>query len=351
MQRHLLTIAAALALSLAGCDVVAEEETTTGATTLPEGVEAPEVDIPQPPCNEFTAKEAVKETELADAVTASGKARAVLAGGSETDFRRIRFGKNRYRVELLECADITEDEVDEMIVALAPGKGESPSDWAIFTPANAAEWQLVLPMEGSPVSSFEITGGELRFETPTSEKGGSGAREGTVSFDAEGERFVVEVPGSEGRTIEAKRNEVVGLGRLDPQSADLDAARKRFATPTSIETEGSLCRVRWSDLGLTINFANFGGGDPCGPEGRVASVELLGGPAAAAGWETEEGIGVGAELSELNQAYGDPPKRDGQLVLEEKRFPFGAGKTTTVGALVLAERVIGFQLFVGAGGE
>jgi hypothetical protein len=109
--------------------------------------------------------------------------------------------------------------------------------------------------------------------------------------------------------------------------------------------------VRWSDLGLTINFVSLGVGEPCGVDGRVGSIELLGGPAAAAGWETEEGIRVGAELAELQAAYDDPPRRDSQLVLEEKRFPFGTGKTTTVGALVVSERVVGLQLFVGAGGE
>lgn len=86
----------------------------------------------------------------------------------------------------------------------------------------------------------------------------------------------------------------------------LDAAAS-FGRPSFIGPRDELCIHEWLDLGSTINFANLGGQDPCGPDRRVGSIELGGVPAERAGWETEHGVRIGMALQDVRELLTDGP--------------------------------------------
>jgi hypothetical protein len=78
------------------------------------------------------------------------------------------------------------------------------------------------------------------------------------------------------------------------------------------------CEVEWADIGLTLNFANFGGANPCTAEGAIGSALVQGPAAELAGWRTEEGLSVGDSLEDMLEIY--PEARTSQRLNPDPTF-------------------------------
>ena len=154
---------------------------------------------------------------------------------------------------------------------------------------------------------------------------------------------------------------VTQLGPLGPDASPVDAAAA-FGTPSLVIGDGDSCPSEWRDLGLYVFFANFGGSDACGPDGRIASFILAGSPAEQAGWEAE-GISIGTPESKLDELFPDAVSSAEPLpspftgaptaqVLIEKPVPFGdSGTVPAMSAIVEDGKVAYLRFYVGAAGE
>ena len=110
--------------------------------------------------------------------------------------------------------------------------------------------------------------------------------------------------------------------------------------------------VEWDAVGLTVNFANFGGGDPCARDtGRAATIEIDG--LASDRWRTLSGLRPGMPESAIAKLYDDARKTDeGDWWLVTATSPIGAGdEYAPIVATVDDGVVSGFELSVGAGGR
>lgn len=167
----------------------------------------------------------------------------------------------------------------------------------------------------------------------------------------------------------SKRIEVSAEGDSKIAGVDLwtlspAGARRSFGAPSAVRREGELCATTWAGVGLTVNFANLGGEDPCGEHGAVGSVEV-GGPAAVrAGWRTEEGLEVGMRSKRLLALYpnaqtGAHLRPQPQLGISGRGYalkakPSVVGEGETAPSLIARVEdgvVIAIELPVGAAGE
>jgi hypothetical protein len=263
-----------------------------------------------------------------------------------------------YHVALLRCHDIAGDGGEEMIVGLGAGAAGRIFNWAVFTPDANGRWALLFDREGAQVNSIHAGDRAIVVRTPTFKAGAplccpSGFKPTRVAFQ-EGEADVdsSDVAPSQ-REIVVDEGRVVRLAGLDPLTDSPTQALAEFGSPTSIGGSwDSSCPYEWSDLGLTITFANFGGGDPCGPEGRMGSFELSGAPAAQAGWRTNEGAEVGMDAGTVRSLYPGARESGHELVLIETPSPIGSGGTIDVMTGFLAGgKAWAYRFYVGAAGE
>jgi hypothetical protein len=88
-----------------------------------------------------------------------------------------------------------------------------------------------------------------------------------------------------------------------PNPGSLQQAISRFGRPTTLESDPADCRVRWSELGITALFQDFGAsasGTPCHP---ARSFELSEAVLSGSRWSTERGLRLGAPLADLQRLY------------------------------------------------
>jgi hypothetical protein len=159
------------------------------------------------------------------------------------------------------------------------------------------------------------------------------------------------VAGAAPRTITADGSGVHRLGSLRvDRGASLGDARRAFGTPTKVKRlSGSACRAFWRRLGLTVAFANFGGGRACGRFGAAQVAEIAGRRARAA-WRTRGGLRTGDTTARLRRLY--PRARRHARVYDLVRGSFlGALPTVFVAARSRSGRVTSFRLFIGGAGE
>jgi hypothetical protein len=281
------------------------------------------------PCNDRAADDAVNADRFAQAVRDLGTV-PPLSGVLEV-----------YDAKVVGCADLTADGVDEMVVRL-PERDLSPEDlaeapipWAIYR-AEDETWTPSLIRTHVPGAGLTIRDGLVREVSRGFAEGDSlccptGERGGEVRWD--GEDFTYRPDrGPRGRTIALAEGEAAAIGGFDVRTGSLPAATALFGPPSSYTPQGEACPATWADLGLAIVFANFGGLDPCGPEGRVSTARVEAPEAAQAGWRTQEGATVDMPVDELRE-----------LGIERE--------TPTLSALVDGGRVIGFEIAVNAAGE
>jgi hypothetical protein len=309
-------------------------------------------------CTQRAAERATLGSGFAAAIRASG---AVLASLENTEASEIPFFTGDpidFQVAIVECGDLTGDGIDEMVIGLSAGASGRIFQWAIFTPDADGSWDLAFHREGVRVDSVEIFGEVVRVRTPTFGRNDplccpSGFKEMRIAF--RGGRFEVTspAPSRRARLIQLHNGRVVRLGPLDPLEASPVQALAELGTPTGISLyPDTVCNVTWGDLGLTIVFANFGGSDPCGPNGRIASFDLRGSPAAQAEWHTDRGAQVGTSATELNDLYPGARHSGHELILVETPSPFGSAGTISIAtAYVFDGHAQAFRFSVGAAGE
>lgn len=276
-----------------------------------------------------------------------------------------------YDAKLVGCTDLTGDGVDEMVVRLlergvGPVDGgvatgpmhDSPTPWAIYV-AEGDEWVPAATRTHVTTIEVSIDGDQVRERTPALVEGDalccpSGEREGVVRWT--GSEFAYRAEGApSGRTIALADGDPGALAGLDLTSATLPVAIGMFGPPTTYAPVGELCPAEWADLGLTIEFVNLAGADPCGPEGRVGTVRVEGPEALLAGWKTQEGSTLGMSQRELRKLYPElTPSEETTFVPEE---PAGQLLTLVSGesgpllsARVAGGTVIGLEATVNAAG-
>ncbi len=334
-----------------------DEVEDSAASTGPEAQPAP--------CDERAAKEAALTAGFADRIETTAEVQKQMAGVSESDFPssvpQAPFWDEiaGYRVAILECADLTGDEVEEMVLAPSAGAGGNMFNWAVFTPDDSGEWQLAFSREAHQISDLKLREGTITEEAPTFEEGDpsccpSAFRTSEISY-RDG-RFVLVSP-----TAEPGQREIsfstdgtpLRLGEIDVQQATPDDARAQLGTPNSIiSTDPEVCVQSWSDLGLRITFANLGGADACGRKGAVGSFDLVGSLAEQAGWVTDDGAKVGMNANELRGIYPEAMREGDEMTLIQRPSPFGEGGVTTSLSAYLGDgQALGYRVFVGAAGE
>lgn len=166
------------------------------------------------------------------------------------------------------------------------------------------------------------------------------------------------------RTIALTRDgdRIERIGELNAETANPDAARATFGDESVVSPAGDLCEVEWGEIGLQINFANFGGADACGRQGAVATADIGSEEGVEEGWSTDAGLALGDSEGELENLYPratppefvapEPKYRGDRLVLASTYTPFGeGGDTPTLTAVLSGGEVIAFEIYVGAAGE
>ena len=313
------------------------------------------------PCNDLEAENAVAADRFAQEVRELGTV-PPLSTVEEV-----------YDVDVVGCRDLSGDGVDEMVVGLnqrvAPSSTSAPTPvpWAIYR-VQQGKWVPTLFRTRVPVIEVTLDRGVVRERSPALLNGDalccpSGQREGVVEWD--GEEFVYKPDqGPRGRTIALADEQAGALAGFDLQGGSLPDAIELFGAPTTWAPVGEACPASWADLGLEIEFANLGGLDPCGVEGRVGSASVLGQEAKHAGWKTQEGATVDISDDELKELYPElgpaeeqttfvPGEPQGDLfTLVDRPSSVGLeGVTPTLSARIRDGRVVGFEIEVGAAGE
>jgi hypothetical protein len=137
----------------------------------------------------------------------------------------------------------------------------------------------------------------------------------------------------------------------------LRGAISAFGDPTSRERRsgGSACTTSWRRHGLSIDFYNLGGSDPCSPEGGRFSRAVMRGDH----WVTTKRLRIGDSVRKLRQLYPGARLEPGTrgfwpagYWLLRRYSPIGVGGYYPG---LLAEirngKVVGFHVRFAAGGD
>jgi hypothetical protein len=137
----------------------------------------------------------------------------------------------------------------------------------------------------------------------------------------------------------------------------LAGAIKAFGSPSSkTQPFRSGCNVTWAPYGLTIQFYNLGGADPCAPKGGLFSRAVMHGVR----WRTGKGLRVGMQAARVRQVYPRAVWHSGLRGywptgwwLVTRGSPFGGGDTRYPGLLAETRngRVVSLQVRFPAGGD
>lgn len=309
-------------------------------------------------CSRPMAESATLDTEFDDAIRGTALVEGSLEGTEPVEVRFFGDDPIDFQVAILECADLTGDHVAEMVVGLSAGASARIAQWAIFTPDEQGRWTLAFDREMGLISSLEIEGDAVLARYPTYGLDDplccpSGSKSVQVESREGVFRIVSPAASPAERLISVDEGRVTGLGSLRPAEATPSQAIAAFGSPTSISNyPSSACRHNWDDLGLSIVFANFGRGDPCGEEGRVATFEAVGSAAEGAGWHTAEDARVGVSAAELERLYPGAKRSGMEMTLVETPSPIGEGGMLAIATAFLVDgEALGYRFYVGAAGE
>lgn len=309
-------------------------------------------------CSKSEAEAATLDSEFDDKIRAGSLVRANLEGTQPTEVPFFTDNQLDFQVAVLECADLTGDSVGEMLVGLSAGASGRVFQWAIFTPDSRGRWRLAFARELVGASSLEITGDSVVASTPTYGLEDplccpSGHKTTRVVFRDGEFRVVSNSAAPPERLISIEAGQITRIGLLAPFETTPSQAIAAFGTPTSIVNHpSSSCHYHWDDIGLAIVFANFGGGNPCGEDGRIGSFELTGSAAEQAGWHTAEGARVGTTATALERLYPGAERSGTEMTLVETPSPYGSDGTIAIAeALLVDGEARGYRFYVGGAGE
>jgi hypothetical protein len=310
------------------------------------------------PCNEAEATDAVMNSEFPDLVRANPFG-IPLTGPFLDDI-------GGYHIAITKCADLTGDGVNEMVVAIGAGAAGRIFNWAIYSPTEEA-WELQFHREGVQVADLSVRDNVVVEKQPTIGPDDafccpSGYRNAEIS--ASGGEFAIRsgIPSDDREITVNAIDGVTKIGPLDPETASPIDAANELGAPSIASRSGDSCPSEWRDLGLVIFFANFGGEDACGLEGRIGSFILAGSAAEQAGWQAE-GISIGTPRAEVREKFPDaeaaaeplPPPFRGSPVAQtliEKPVPFGeSGTVPAMSAIIEDAKVAYLRFYAGAAGE
>ena len=128
----------------------------------------------------------------------------------------------------------------------------------------------------------------------------------------EGPRFVQR---ADSRLVKVQSVGLAAFGPINPHKATPEHAVAAFGEPSGVERQGAVCRRRWRDLGLTIDFATEG--DPCGPDAGIELLRVTGPAAVDADWHTAEGIRPGMSVAAALRRYPEARRAGTRRVLVE----------------------------------
>ncbi len=86
------------------------------------------------------------------------------------------------------------------------------------------------------------------------------------------------------------------------------AAVRAFSRPTSRGADGNLCIVRWTRLGLEMDFASSAS-SPCSTS-SLSQSSWFGATVYAGRWRTDRGLGIGDTVTRLRRLYPKATYRD-----------------------------------------
>jgi hypothetical protein len=307
------------------------------------------------PCDQAHAREAVSHGQFADEVFQLGR---IPADKQLLDV---------YQPKLIDCVDLTGDGQNEMVAQVLCCTSGAPFPWAIFKQQNG-QWIPALIRTRSPSAKLTVTSAGVTESSPAYADDDplccpSGRREGTASWDVNQFNYKP-ATGTADRSIVLAGDTPESIGGFPLQTGKLQDSIATFGVPSSYSRNGGLCAAEWKDIGLVINFVNFGGANPCTEQGAVGNVIVGGLEAEQAGWRTPEGATVEASQDELLHLYpamkplsidpaGFTPEFPGRLWgLVSRPSPIGGKSTVPSLAARLTEgRAVAYELYVGAGGE
>lgn len=295
----------------------------------------------------------------ARSVSAEGEFAAIVA--DVTAMPAGRDDPRSARLLQLECADLTGDGVEEMIVRVGQGRPSAISPWAIFRSV-AGRWELASARD-TVSAELRVADGSVIEAQPVYRQGGnaccpSDERTGVVAWDGNAFAFTPDEGTDTGeRTVTSRDATVTRLGPFSPRSGAA-GAQAAFGTPTQTVELGLSCLREWPDLGLAIGFASLGVAAPC--DGAVQTVSIGGLTGQQAGWRSAEGLALGDGLDDLRRLYPEARRagsgvsfllpRRGTVYLLREAALFGT-RVPVLSARVDGGRVIGLDFYVGLAGE
>lgn len=154
--------------------------------------------------------------------------------------------------------------------------------------------------------------------------------------------------------LKADSRGLVTVGGFHPlRDARLRAAIRALGEPTGSSGGGEACRVRWSNIGLLMLFANFGGGDACAPDQGYAQVLTIKGSKAGR-WQTDRGLRLGHREREIPRRHPDATRHANGWWLATRYLPYGENCPCPDAALrakVSDGRVSSFRAWIGGAGD
>lgn len=144
-------------------------------------------------------------------------------------------------------------------------------------------------------------------------------------------------------------NRIDSIGGFRPFEETLGDAVERFGEVTDVNrplSEG--CEVSWEEHGVTIEFWNLGGRDPCDPEFGFAQYAYITGR----GWHTARDLYITSHRNTMKRLYREQRRTPRRYSLVRGYRPFGdAGNLDILSVGLTRDRVSSFRMYIGAAGE
>lgn len=316
---------------------------------------------------EVAAQEAVEPPKCNEDVARDVVSRRNPAIGLDTFSYPGQNTFEAYSLGSVDCADLTGDGTDEMIVRFYYQTLSGSSPWFIYG-AEDGHWDLKMRRMLSGRDSIRVVGGVVKesanayapgesLATPSSE------RVGEVSWN--GERFIYESRNGIGDGEVSFTGDLPdAIGGMPVIGSYLPDAIDMFGPPNTYGgTSDEVCNAYWNDIGLIINFVSLGGSTAC-ESGAIQSFLINGEAAEQVGWRVgPTGLAVGEREDELRRDYPEMapgpvyygsedqigvPGRDWSLITIKSPY---AGRIATLSARMSKGTAVAYPVWVGAAGE